>query len=79
MQVKITFTNETRSGTSAKGNAWMFQEGFIHVEDKPFPLQAQLFVKSAVRPGDYLVPVSIGVEQGRPTLVLNLDGMKAVS
>lgn len=77
--VKITFTDAVRTGTSAKGNAYTFQEAFIHVDNKPFPLQCQLFVESVVRPGDYLVPFSILVNQGRPELDLNLAGMKAVS
>lgn len=77
--IKITFTDSVRTGTSAKGNAYTFQEAFIHVDNKPFPLQCQLFVDSVIRPGEYLVPFSIAVNQGRPELDLNLAGMKAVS
>lgn len=77
--IKITFTDATREGVSAKGNAYIFQEAFIHVDDKPFPLQCQLFVNSVFRPGDYVVPYGIAVNQGRPELNLDLAKAKVVS
>lgn len=77
--IKITFTDAVRTGTSAKGNPYTIQEAFIHVHDKPFPLQCNLLVENMVRPADYLVPFSIGVNNGRPELVLNIKAMKLVS
>jgi|LSQX01.1.fsa_nt_gb hypothetical protein len=77
--IKITFTDSVRSGISAKGNAYNLQEAFIHVADKPFPLQCNLLVDSVVRPADYLVPYSIGVNNGRPELMLKLESMKLAS
>lgn len=76
--VQITFTDAVRKGVSAKGNAYIFQEAFIHVDDKPFPLQCQLFVNSVFRPGDYLVPFNIAVNQGKPELNLDLAKAKAL-
>lgn len=77
--IKVTFTDSTRSGTSAKGNPYIFQEAFIHVEHKPFPLKCQLFVDAAVRPGDYLVPMSVDVNNDKPELKLDLARMKPVA
>lgn len=78
-QMKITFTDSVRRGTSAKGNAYAFQEGFLHVENKPFPLQCQFYVDSVYPAGDYLVPYSIDVRDARPQLEFNFSAMKKVS
>lgn len=76
--INITFTDSTRSGTSAKGNPYLFQEGFLHVEDKPFPLQCQFFVDNVIPAGEYMVPFHIAVNQGRPELAFDFKGMKRV-
>lgn len=76
--ISITFTDSTRSGTSAKGNPYLFQEGFLHVEDKPFPLQCQFFVDHVIPAGEYQVAYQITVDQGRPQLTFDFKGMKRV-
>lgn len=78
MKVQITFTESTRHGTSAKGNPYIFQEGFLHVQDKPFPLQCQFFVESVIPACTYEVPYRINVNNGRPELAFDFKAMKRV-
>lgn len=78
MNIQITFTDSIRQGTSAKGNPYTFQEGFLHLEDKPFPLQCQFFVESVIPGGSYQVPYRINVNNGRPELAFDFKAMKRV-
>lgn len=76
--LKITFSDKVRNGVAKSGNAYCFQDAYLHLETEPFPVKVQLFVDNAFSAGDYLVPYSLDVRNERLGVYLNLEGAKRV-
>lgn len=73
LKLKIAMTDNVHSGVSAKGNAYNFQLGFVHLPNMPYPYPAKFFIDSPLRAGEYEVPIDIVVDRETLTLKPQFD------
>jgi len=76
----VTVTENVKTVVSGKnGKTYEFHEVWGHLPGAPYPQKFSAFGRLSLAPGNYEVPVKLGVVNERLAVDLDFDAAKAVS